>query len=176
MDISDIVKDIRYVDELVRALISDFYEWFHTMFTESIKNLTKNGKLVVSIQFMYTSYNRMFMSGGLSSVLGSFASNYDNYKGSSIIPGFVDLTSELKNTSDVRSYVASYTERMAKLFESDIHSVIIDDFNGEYLIGVQYNKEVGKTLHTVVNVPSRCSHSCALRSMVEVANTMVNIH
>lgn len=146
------------------------------MFTESFKKLTKNGKLIVSVQFMYTSYHRMFMSGGLSSVLGPFATNYDNYKGSSIIPGYVNLTSELKRVSDVRSYVASYTEKMAKLFESDIHSVIIDDFNGEYLIGVQYNKEIGKTLHTVVNVPSQCSHSCALRSMLEVANTMVHVH
>lgn len=130
----------------------------------------------IGIQLLYTSYHRLFFSGGLSSILGQFAANYDSYKGSALVPGFIDLRTELKKTKDVRQYVTKYTETLANTFGFNLYSVIIDDYAGEYLVGIHYSKNKDKTLHSMITVPSRCSHSCVLRSMLDVAGTMVDVY
>lgn len=160
------------------------------MIGATMKNLN------ITIQFLYTSAQRMTAKDGVMGILNQFANVQKEYTKSTILPGFADLIPELKKASNIRDYMCTYTEKMAKIFDSDIHSVVINDFNGEYLIGVQYNKstksadcdgECGKSCKmcsqspmrksvlTVVTVSNKCSQTNVLNTVLDVANTMINI-
>lgn len=140
-----------------------------------ISGIRKSSLLSFSINVHYMTRDKLRTNSELNQILGKFRANGDKYECTSVTSSFKDITGEINKANSVREYVSKHTAQFAELSKSKFHASIINDYNGEYLIGVSYINN-DKHITSVIKESSDISQTQAVLSAINVMKTMKDIH